>query len=227
MATRSNVWRKFVRSALAWSVLLGSIVASYVAVSIWQVERGSGAAASEADVASAGADVNPFASANGTHLIAFVITESDCGWSALPSTMEAVGSIREALRSAYGDSYAQVTVVGVALDRNLDAGLRFLADLGKGRLDGAFDQVSVGGSWLNEQVVQFVWRGGITQAAIPQVVVVERQVNTESYPATIGVQSDRLLVNPIGTAEITQWVREGLPLDYTPYRGPPTNDFAQ
>lgn len=223
MPLTSNVLRGLPRTALAAVVLLGSITASYLSVTVWQTQRVSGVAVSEAGVASSSTPVNPFADVNGTHLIAFVFTSSDCGWSADQATMDAVGSIRSKMRSAHGGSYAEVSVVGVALDDDLEAGLRFLSELGNGTAEDAFDQVIVGGSWLNEQVVRFVWREHVAKAASPQVVVIERPVNTESYllTSTIHVDSDRLVVNPVGSAEIIQWINQGLRLDYSPYRAEP------
>lgn len=218
MAKADNLWTMSARKALAMSVLLGSIVTSYFGMGIWQ-QRTSVSLPTSSDVVGAGEAVNPFASANGMHLIAFVVTASSCGWSTLPATMEAIGRIREELQLAHGDSYAQVSVVGVALDGDLDAGLQFLADLGKGKPSKAFDQVSVGGSWLNEQVVRFVWREGLAPNRTPQVILIERPVNTESYlsSATIEVQSDRLVVNPIGSVEMLDWIDQGVPLDYSPF----------
>lgn len=224
MLNGSGGWRGMTRKPLAGVVLLGSMAASYFGLSIWQQHRGSGATVSRADSAGARSLVNPFASANGMHLIAFVVTASDCGWSTQTKTMEAVGSIRSKLRSAHGGSYAQITVIGVALDEDLDEGLRFLSDIGKGALSGAFDQIIVGGSWLNEQVVRFVWREHIIEAASPQIVVLERPVNTEAYLAssTIGVQNDRILTNPTGSAQIVQWIKDGVALDYSPFGKTPS-----
>lgn len=216
-------WRAMARKPLTGAVLLGSMTVSYLGVSLWRQQLGSASAGSAGAVAGEAVPVNPFAAANGMHLIAFVITASDCGWSAQAATMEAVGKIRASLRSAHGSSYAQVTVVGVALDENLDAGLQFLSDIGKGTVRGAYDQVVVGGSWLNEQVVRFVWREHISEAASPQVIVIERPVSTEFYlvSSTIGVQNDRLLTNPSGSAQIVHWIDQGVPLDYSPLKTTP------
>ena len=210
-----------VRKLFLLCALVCSAAASYVGVSVWRAGNQSGVTASKAHGVSASQPVNPFASATGTHLIAFVITASDCGWSSRPATMRAIGGIRQALRSAYGNAYADVSVIGVDLDQDLSGGLRFLAELGDGRLGGAFDQVIVGGSWLNEEVVRFVWRERIAQAAAPEIVILERPISAESYlsTSTILVQSDRLLATIIGSAAILQWVRDGLPLQHASYAG--------
>ena len=73
--------------------------------------------------------------------------------------------------------------------------------------------------------MRFVWREGITEAASPQIVVIERSVSTESYlsTSTIQVESDRLVINLIGSADIMQWIRLGLPLRLAP----PVTDSVQ
>lgn len=211
---RSTIRGSWPKRALLASTLFASMTVSYLGVSIWRHERNASAAARRATSPSAQPIVNPFASANGTHLIAFVVTASNCGWSKQPGVMEAMGEVRARLRERYKDSFARVSVVGVAIDDSVDAGLHFLSELGSGNPGGAFDQVVVGGSWLNEQVVRFVWREAISEAATPQVIVVARRVNTEAYltESLIAVQDDQLVANPSGGAEILRWMQEGVPL---------------
>ena len=176
-------------------ILVASMTTSYAATRVWLSQAPpDGPAVSDAeDLVSGDSPVNPFASANGTHLIAFVFTASDCGWSTFPEGMEAIRSLRRQIRSEHGNSYAQISVVGVALDADPDAGLQFLLDLSGGTPSRAFDQISAGGSWLNEQAVRLFWRKQAAVAVIPQVVVIERRVDTGSYlsDAEIRVQDDR------------------------------------
>lgn len=213
---------KVANTVIATVVLLASGAISYLGVSAWHLWHSTGAGGEQPDATQPVSDqrspVSPFA--NGEYLIAFVLLSSDCGWSSLPDVIEATRKVKATLRAVHGQSFAAIRVVGVALDDSLEVGLEFLSGLGEGEPDRVFDQVSVGGGWLNEEIVRFVWRGGIAQAALPQIIVVERPVNTKSYLAsgTIEVQDDRLLVNPVGRAEITQWLRSGVPLDWVPYR---------
>ncbi len=162
------------------------------------------------------APTNPFASVDGAHLVAFVIGASDCGWSNMPEIKAAFGSIRERMRSAYGDKYAHIEVVGVAIDEDPEAGLTYLSDIGGGTVGTAFDQIAVGGSWLNEQVVRFAWREGKAAASTPQVIVVERLVDTSSYlsESTIKTGDDLVVANASGRNDILRWLERGLPLDY-------------
>lgn len=202
---------KFAFRLLLATVLLGSMLASYGAVTVWR-DRRQRPPATVTDVPAAA--VNPFASANGTHLVAFLITGSDCGWAKQANMLQIGRTLRTRMRAVHGSSYAAVNVVGVAMDVDVDTGVEFLAQLGGGSTSSAFDQVVVGGSWLNEQIVGLVWREGVAEAASPQIVVIERAVNTESYlsTSTIVVGSDRIVANPVGNVEIMSWVSQQMPL---------------
>ena len=129
--------------------------------------------------------------------------------------MRAVGSIREQLQTVHADTYARVSVIGVALDRDPEVGFSFLSDMSAGDVYTAFDQVVIGGSWLNEQVVRLVWRDAVAEAATPQVIVIERMLKTDSYLAAGGIQagSDKLIANFVGSADIMTWIDQGVPLD--------------
>ena len=206
------------RNPLALPVLLVSTLVAYVSASTLLEEmRTRGAGSTRAESPTPDAPTNPFASVDGVHLIAFVITASDCGWSNHPQTKAALGSIRERMRSAYGDRYAHLEIVGVAIDEEPEAGLTFLSEIGGGTVRTAFDQVAVGGSWLNEQVVRFVWREGKAVASTPQVIVVERLVDTSSYlsESTIKTGDDLVVANPRGSRDLLRWLEQGLPLDYS------------
>lgn len=200
-------------------VLIGSLTASYMGVSRWmQSPQASADTVFDTSGAIRTASVNPFAHANGSNLIAYVFVASDCGWSTLPDVREAIGSLREKLTSTHGSSYAHISVIGVALDQDIEAGVQFLSEFKSDRTNWAFDQVAIGGSWLNEQVVRLAWREGIADTASPQVVVVERLVETEEYPLTSSIQleSDRLLAKRVGSDELLRWIADGLPLEESP-----------
>jgi hypothetical protein len=205
------------KTVLSSVILIASIGASYsAATAFWPKTR----LLHRTDIRSStpqGEPVNPFASSNGTNLVVYVFTASDCGWSVLLGQGEAVRSLRTQLRSVHGSAYAQITIVGVGLDRDVGTGLRFLTDLGDGSISNAFDQVVVGGSWLNEQIIRLVWREGVIEPALPQILVVERPVDTASYVEThkIEVQHDRVVANLRGERQITQWMDAGYPVGRT------------
>lgn len=209
-----SVLSRFPSGFLAVSVFVLAIVGSYFTVGVLVSSRVSSASPAR-ETANDSPPINPFAEAHGSNLIAFVIAASDCGWSTRPQTMAALGGLRSKLRSVHADVYAQISVVGVALDRNPATGVEFLSKVAAGSIDRAFDQIIAGGSWLNEQIVRFVWREGITEASTPQVIVIERYVDTASYlrDYSIGTEPDRVVANRRGSAEIIQWFNENVPFD--------------
>lgn len=199
-------------------VLIGSVVVAYTAMAVWQDRPRSFLDIDWSAVFRPTPDetpVNPFAAANGTNLIAYVLTSSECGWCTLPEATKAIGSFQTQIRTRYKSSYAQVSVVGVITDMEVNAGLDYIASLGNGDAGGPFDQVIVGGSWLNEQVVRFVWREQVARALTPQIIVIERPVNTDAYisASTIRVENDTLVANPTGYHEILAWLEADMPLE--------------
>ena len=202
--------RSLLTKTVSGLVFGGSLLLAYTVVSALRSPPPPRAAIAD----STHRPINPFASANGKHLIAFIVTASDCGWSSRPSTMAAIGGIREGLRSTYLGSYARVTVVGIALDQDPRVGYDFLRRIGSGELDRSFDQVVAGGSWLNEAIVRFVWQDQIAEASSPQIVVIERQVATSMYVQTSAIEAsgNRVRANPVGSDAILRWVQAGFPL---------------
>jgi hypothetical protein len=108
--------------------------------------------------------------------------------------------------------FAQVSVVGVAIDEDLAAGIEYLGKLGpRGEV---FDEISVGRSWMNEFVTGFVWRAGIAEPEVPQLLLVERQVDAAAYPRHIVIRPDSVLLRITGRNDLMAWVEQGTPLDF-------------
>lgn len=150
---------------------------------------------------------------SGRYLVAYVFVSSECGFSTLRQTRRALREFPDSLRATNGSAFANVSVIGVAIDEDVDAGLRFLRDVERSRH--VFDEISVGRSWLNEQVMRLVWREGMATANLPQIVLVERQVDATPYPRHIATQRDSVLLNLTGSEQIVAWVGKGAPVRYT------------
>jgi len=73
-------WQKFGRRTLTGLVTVASVAISYTIVGAWR--QAPSTDAEPALKANVDPPVNPFASANGRHLIAYIITSSDCMQSA-------------------------------------------------------------------------------------------------------------------------------------------------
>lgn len=197
-------------------VVVVSILVSYVTTRMWRESQQPRGLPATARVHSdtSNSDFNPFALDNGMHLIAFAMISSECGWSTLPQGMDAIRTVRSRMISEHGDTYAKVSVVGVAVGMDLDAELQFLFDLRTGTPDRVFDQVSIGASWLNEQAVRFYWRERAARALTPQIIVIERPVDTMSYASesTIEVGDDTISTTVNGLGEILTWLDNGVPV---------------
>jgi hypothetical protein len=112
---------------------------------------------------------------------------------------------------SHGGSFAAVRVVAVDLDNDVKPGLQFISHLEHGGSSPVFDQVSVGGSWLNEEFVRIGWKGGMAQPAIPQVLVIARPVDATAYmaKARLSVGTDSVLADVVGARDIVAWVAAG------------------
>lgn len=128
--------------------------------------------------------------------------------------MKAIQALKPSLGAAHGSSYAAISVVAVDLDNDLEAGIQFLREVAGGKIDKAFDQVSIGGSWLNEQIVRLVWKSHALQPASPQLLLVERRVDADAYVASssLSVADDTIVANLVGEVQIVEWMKHGQPL---------------
>ena len=88
----------------------------------------------------------------GRQVVAFVLISSDCSFCQQADTKAAISSMRNLFRRSNSTEFRSATVVGVDLDSDLKLGLNYVGSLG---LDN-FDEISVGQSWLNENLVRLV-----------------------------------------------------------------------
>ena len=100
------------------------------------------------------------------------------------------------------DRHMSLSVIGVALDWDVKRGAAFLEPLG------AFDQVVIGGNWVNLAVAQFVLRDPLAEMAMPQIVVLERTVQQGDR---VTISEPRVIRRIIGGADIPAWVAAGAP----------------
>lgn len=151
---------------------------------------------------------------SGHHLIAFVLLSSECGFCAEKHTKIAVSQLRDSLLRSQSAAFQRISVVGVAVDRNIDNGLKYLRGLSRSGI--AFDEISVGGMWLNETITALVWREAVGTPSVPQVLVIEREVDASAFPGHIEIRSDSLLLRVSGRDSLIDWVAHGTPLVLQP-----------
>jgi hypothetical protein len=209
---RASRSEKLTRLALLILLFVAVTVGSYASATALRGAEKPPQGAAEALAAEA-REQNPFPS--GRYLTAFVFVASDCGFSSHPTTMAALRELPALLRERSAD-YANVSVIGVSLDRDVGAGVRFLRELEPA--GAGFDEISTGRSWLNEQVARFVWREGKAHPGLPQVVLIEREVDARRYPQHIEIHPDSVALNVLGRDDILAWIGDGAPLNWNASR---------
>ena len=138
-----------------------------------------------------------------TSAVAFIVLvgASFCGAQRKPGFPQQVEDAKVSLQRQAAASGVQFTTLAVSLDWETDEALAFLEHFGE------WDQVSVGGNWLNEGAIRYVWREMPADPVVPQILVIERDV--EKGEEAITVRGDRLVKRLMGTAEIEAWVKGG------------------
>ena len=97
----------------------------------------------------------------------------------------------------------QFRVIGVALDIDPEVGLAFLRRFGK------FDELTLGGNWMNQDAVRYIWRDMPYRPSVPQVVLLEREIVKGKTVVT--VSPEREVRRLTGSDEIRRWGEAGAP----------------
>lgn len=142
----------------------------------------------------------------GRQLVAFVLLSSRCSYCQRSDTKSAVARLRQELSRTNADRFANVSVIGVAIDSDLAEGLAYLSDVGIS----AFDEISVGRGWVNEHLSNQLWRMSDGVPAVPQVLLVSRELDAQLNPVMkVEVGQDSLLAAMIGYKALVEWVESG------------------
>ena len=146
--------------------------------------------------------------AAGAYLVAYVLVSSHCGACRDPQTKQALRDLRAALRARADSSFVAVSLIGVGVDQDLAEGMQYMNSIGA-----SFDEVDVGGVWLNQVMTNLVWREASGRAAVPQVVLVKRTIDTRNYPDDIRIPADSVLASIGGRDSLVRWVSSGAALN--------------
>jgi hypothetical protein len=109
------------------------------------------------------------------------------------SMREALGALRK--RAASRNQ--RLVLLGVSTDESPEIGVKWLERYG------SFDALSVGHGWLNPSAVQYVWRDSPGQPALPQLVIVNREIEVGEVGINIG--PDSVVKRVLGAEEIKKW----------------------
>lgn len=132
-------------------------------------------------------------------LVGVLIATSHCGGTRNPDFVPAVRAMKAELARRAAAQGKGLRLVGVAMDDDVSEGMMLLNGIGP------FDEISVGGNWLNSNAVAYVWRSSGRLAEVPQWVVLERDVSVD--PAAITVAPDRVVALVAGADRMRAWIR--------------------
>lgn len=145
-----------------------------------------------------------YASSTGKQVVMVLVGAAFCGAQRKPGFPQQVEDAKLSLQRQAAASDRQFSTLAVSLDWKTEDALAFLEHFGE------WDQLSVGGNWLNEGAIRYVWREMPADPVVPQILVIERDVVKGEQGITI--RGDRLLKRLMGTAEIEAWVQSGAAL---------------
>lgn len=144
---------------------------------------------------------------SGTELALIYIGSSTCAAAKDPDLTVLVDSLAEVLRGVASERGFRFTTIGIAKDWETSDGLEHL-----GRFD-EFDELIVGRGWLNAGGQRYVWRDIPGIAAVPQVLVVTRQIRYADSIHGYDVNDEQLVARKAGLQEIESWLRLGVSLE--------------
>jgi hypothetical protein len=136
----------------------------------------------------------------GREIVLVLVGAAFCGAQREPGFPQAVEDAKLRVRDQAKARGAQFRAVAVSLDWKTDEAMSFLDGFG------AFDEVTVGSNWLNEGAQRYIWRDLPGPAAVPQVLVIEREIEIEPR---VQVRSERVVKRLVGAPTVIEWVRAG------------------
>lgn len=141
----------------------------------------------------------------GRQLLAYVFVASRCGHCQRADTRTALRELPRKFKDAAAADFKAADVVVVALDANVDEGLAYLRTLGVHE----FDEISIGRAWLNEHMTWWGWRSKVAEPAVPQVVLVSRDMAASYPPLSVRYTRDSVVAVLSGRNAVVEWVGGG------------------
>lgn len=137
---------------------------------------------------------------SGEEIVLVFIGASFCGAQHTPGFPQVVEKAKVALARDAQARRVQFRAHAVSLDWMPAEALAFLSHFG------AFDEISIGSNWLNDGAIRYIWRDLPGEPAVPQLVIVQRQIEKGG---AVRVRDERVVRRLLGTEQITRWVNGG------------------
>ncbi len=141
-------------------------------------------------------------------LVAVFLLSSDCFASRDKEMPRLLEEIKLSLQQSSGMRSHEFRAVAVAVDASPEAGWNLIRTMGH------FDEVVLGGGWLNHGMLAYVWTEHAGPPDIPQVVLVRRGVQ-RMRDGIYGVSGSEVVGRFVGLGEIRRWALAGAPLRHS------------
>jgi len=141
----------------------------------------------------------------GEELLFVVIVSERCRATGNESLSRNIRSAEKTLSELASGNGLRFVRVGIALDWDVEAGLKTLSRFAE------FDEVASGRKWENAAVEKYLINDHPGPLAVPQVLVLSREVLMED--AGPSLQDEKVLLRRVGVQEIDQWKNLGFPLN--------------
>jgi hypothetical protein len=131
------------------------------------------------------------------------IVSSGCRYCADPDLPELLRSAIGAVGRASVERDSPLRTIGIGVDEDPSTGLQALSRFGE------FNEIVIGGGWMNLGAREFIWVTHQGVAAVPQLVVLNSQA--EMLGARLSFNSD-VLMRLVGQDDLKRWERQGFRL---------------
>jgi hypothetical protein len=141
---------------------------------------------------------------DGRELVMVFVGASFCRAHQREGFPEALEQAKVAMAAEAARQDVQFRAIGVSMDWQPEEAIEFLNKFGR------FDEMALGGNWVNQAVIRYVWRDLPGRPSVPQVILLERTI--EKAQSSVNVVNEQVVRRLTGTAEITAWAKAGAPL---------------
>lgn len=144
------------------------------------------------DRASGSARTQPVSESGIDTLLVFLLSSTCAACTSEPGFSEVIRYKRE----LWSQDRPKIRFVGIAVDWSVSAGLDLLYEFGD------FDEMSVGEQWSNSAVFQYIWSDSASNAAVPQLLVLQREKVVSADQTRIALGQLRKLDVALGLQEM-------------------------
>jgi len=142
---------------------------------------------------------------SGVELLMVTFTSGSCSACAEPYLPPLLEEAKISIQEEARNRGLEFVAMGVGVDGSVGLGMENLARFGE------FDEVVLGRSWTNSAALAYMFQDFPGEAAVPQVVVLQRSI--DGAPGLRRSVSDaRLLARKVGPQELRAWRQAGFPL---------------